>query len=227
VAYTLDDMARDAVGLLDALGVRAAHVVGASLGENVAHLVAADHSEHALSLTSVMSDTLNPELPKPSPETMKAFPTAERHGDPQGYADDMVRFWKAVGSPAYPTDDAVIRQRALRDFARSYYPAGFARHAAALIAAADERPKLKTITAPTVVVHGDSDPLVSVEGGKETAANIPGAELRIIPGMGHDCPVPLVGQIADAIAAAAARATTEECPPRSRPTPHGGRVLPL
>jgi pimeloyl-ACP methyl ester carboxylesterase len=206
VAYTLDDMARDAVGLLDALDVKSAHVVGASMGGHIAHLIAADHPRRTLSLTSVMSDTLNPELPKPSPETMKAFPTVERHGDPQGYADDMVRFWRAVGSPAYPTEEAVIRQRALRDFARSYYPAGFARHAAALYASTDQRPKLKTIEAATVVLHGDSDPLVSVEGGKETAASIPGAELRIIPGMGHDCPVQLTGQLADAIAAAASRA---------------------
>ena len=217
VPYTLDDMARDAVGLLDALGVKAAHVVGASLGGNIAHLVVADHPEHALSLTSIMSDTLNPELPKPSPETMKAFPTVERHGDPQGYAEDMVRFWKVVGSPAYPTDEAVIRQRALRDFARSYYPAGFARHAAALLASSDERPKLKTIRAPTVVLHGEADPLVSVEGGKDTAANIPGAELRIIPGMGHDCPVQLVDRIADVIAAAASRSRK---PPASRPWGH-------
>jgi pimeloyl-ACP methyl ester carboxylesterase len=206
VAYTLDDMARDAVGLLDALDVKSAHVVGVSMGGYIAHLIAADHPGRALSLTSVMSDTLNPELPKPSPETMKAFPTVERHGDPQGYADDMVRFWRAVGSPAYPTGEAVIRQRALRDFARSYYPAGFARHAAALYASAEQRPKLETIAAATVVLHGDSDPLVSVEGGKETAASIPGAELRIIPGMGHDCPVQLTGQIADAIAAAASHA---------------------
>ncbi len=206
VAYTLDDMARDAVGLLDALGVNSAHVVGVSMGGYIAQLVAADHPERTLSLTSVMSDTLNPELPKPSPETMKAFPTVERHGDPQGYADDMVRFWRAIGSPAYPTEETVIRQRALRDFARSYYPAGFARHAGALYASPDQRPKLRRILAPTVVLHGDSDPLVSVEGGKETAATIPGAQIRIIPGMGHDCPVQLTGQIADAIAAAAARA---------------------
>jgi pimeloyl-ACP methyl ester carboxylesterase len=215
VPYTLDDMARDAVGLLDALGVKAAHVVGVSMGGYIAHLLAADHAEHTLSLTSIMSDTLNPALPQPSPEVMKAFPTVERHGDPQGYADDMVRFWKAVGSPAYPTDEAVIRQRALRDFARSYYPAGFMRHAAALQAAGDQRAKLRTITVPTVVVHGDADPLVSVEGGKDTAANIPGAELRIIPGMGHDSPAPLVGRIADAIAAAASRARRAR--PASRP----------
>jgi pimeloyl-ACP methyl ester carboxylesterase len=112
-------MARDAVGLLDALGVNAAHVVGASMGGYIAHLIAADHPEHTLSLTSTMSDTLNPALPPPSPEILRAFPAVDRHGDPQGYADDMVRFWKAVGSPAYPTEEAVIRQRALSDFARS------------------------------------------------------------------------------------------------------------
>jgi pimeloyl-ACP methyl ester carboxylesterase len=216
VPYTLDDMARDAVGLLDALGVKAAHIVGASMGGYIAHLIAADHPERALSLTSVMSDTMNPALPQPSPEILKAFPTVERHGDPKGYADDMVRFWTAVGSPDYPTDEALIRQRALRDFERSYYPAGFVRQVAALQASGDQRPKLRTIKAPTVVVHGAADPIVSVEGGKDTAASIPGAELRVIPGMGHDLPLPLVGQVTDAITAAAKRARPRELPAQKR-----------
>ncbi|MHB0856671.1 MAG: alpha/beta fold hydrolase [Anaerolineae bacterium] len=206
VAYTLDDLARDAVGLLDALGIRRAHVVGISMGGFMAQLVAADHPEHTLSLTSIMSDTLNPELPPPTPVAIAVMDMPARTGDPEGYADDMIRMWQAIGSPAYPTDEDILRARALRDFERAYHPDGGARHGAALFAANDLCPKLRTISSPTVVLHGADDPLVSVEGGKESAAIIAGAELRIVPGMGHDIPLALVETFADAITAAAVRA---------------------
>ncbi len=207
VAYTIDDMARDAVGLLDALGIKKAHIVGASMGGHIAQLVAADHPEHTLSLTSIMSSTLNPALPQPKPEAMAAMRMPNREGDPEGYAADMIKIWKVIGSPGYPTDERTIRERTFRDFQRSYHPAGGVRQAAAIFATGDLRTKLKTIKAPTVVLPGADDPIVSVEGGKDTAANIPGAELRIIPGLGHDLPLPLVTTFADAVTAAAFRAT--------------------
>ena len=206
VAYTLDDMAQDAVSLLDALGVPRAHIAGMSMGGFIAHLIAADHAAHTLSLTSIMSDTNNPDLPPPTPEAIAAMTMPDRTGDVEGYCDDMVRMWQVIGSPGYPTDPDVIREQARREFERSYYPAGSARHGAALFASGDQRPKLRGISVPTVVLHGADDILVSVAGGKDTAATIPGAQLRIIPGMGHDLPLQLVEQIADAITAAATSA---------------------
>ena len=113
---------------------------------------------------------------------------------------------KVIGSPGYPADEETLKRNSLSDAKRSYYPVGTSRQLAAIVANGDRRPKLKKITAPTVVLHGEDDPLVRVEGGRDTAANIAGAELRIIPGMGHDCPIPLVPVFADAIEAAAERA---------------------
>jgi pimeloyl-ACP methyl ester carboxylesterase len=210
VPYLLDDMAADAVGLLDALGIARAHIVGASLGGMVAQLVAADYPDRVLSLTSIMSTTGNRELPPAKPEAMAVL--NNRGPDPlvdlDGYLAHAVTGARAIGSPGYPADDAGVRERSLNDFRRSYYPVGFARQYAAAAASADRRPKLAGIAAPTVVIHGDADPLVPVEGGRDTAANIPGAELRIVPGMGHDFPPALYDEIADGIMRAVERSKT-------------------
>ena len=210
VPYLLDDMAADAVGLLDALGIARAHVVGASLGGMVAQLVAADYPDRVLSLTSIMSTTGNRELPPAKPEAMAVL--NNRGPDPtvdlDGYLAHAVTGARAIGSPGYPADDAGVRERSLNDFRRSYYPLGFARQYAAAAASADRRPKLAGITAPTVVIHGDADPLVPVEGGRDTAASVPGAELRIVPGMGHDFPPALYETIADGIMRAVERSKT-------------------
>jgi pimeloyl-ACP methyl ester carboxylesterase len=207
VPYLLDDMAADAVGLLDALGIARAHIVGASLGGMVAQLVAADYPDRVLSLTSIMSTTGNRELPPAKPEAMAVL--NNRGPDPtvdlDGYLAHAVIGARAIGSPGYPADDAGVRERSLNDFRRSYYPLGFARQYAAAAASADRRPKLAGITAPTVVIHGDADPLVPVEGGRDTAANVPGAELRIVPGMGHDFPAALYETIAGGIMRAVER----------------------
>ncbi|MDB5424642.1 MAG: alpha/beta hydrolase [Phenylobacterium sp.] len=211
VPYLLDDMAADAVGLLDALGIARAHIVGASLGGMVAQLVAADYPDRVLSLTSIMSTTGNRELPPSKPEAMAVL--NERGPDPltdlEGYLAHAVKGARVIGSPGYPPDDAGVRERSLNDFRRCYYPVGFARQYAAAAASPDRRPKLAGVTAPTVVIHGDGDPLVPVEGGRDTAANIPGAELRIVPGMGHDFPPQLYGVIADGILRAVERAKAE------------------
>ena len=210
VPYLLDDMAADAVGLLDSLGIARAHIVGASLGGMVAQLVAADYPDRVLSLTSIMSTTGNRELPPAKPEAMAVL--NNRGPDPtvdlDGYLAHAVTGSRAIGSPGYPADDAGVRERSLNDFRRSYYPVGFARQYAAAAASADRRPKLAGITAPTVVIHGDADPLVPVEGGRDTAASVPGAELRIVPGMGHDFPPALYETIADGIMRAVERAKT-------------------
>ena len=210
VAYTLSDMASDAVGLLDALGIARAHIVGASLGGMVAQLVAADHSDRVLSLTSIMSTTGNRALPPPSAEAIAVL--NNRGPDPiedlEGYLDHAVKGAIVVGSPGYPAKPEDIRARSLADFQRSYYPVGFGRQYAAAAASPDRRPKLATITAPTVVIHGAADPLVPLAGGTDTAENIPGAELVVIEGMGHDVPAALFGAIADGIQKAVERSRT-------------------
>jgi pimeloyl-ACP methyl ester carboxylesterase len=211
VAYDLSDMAGDAVGLLDALGISRAHIVGASLGGMVAQLVAADHPGRSLSLTSIMSTTGNRELPPASPEAMAVL--NNRGPDPtvdlEGYLDHSFKGAQVIGSPAYPPDPAALRERSLSDFNRSYYPPGFARQYAAALACPDRRPKLATIAAPTVVIHGAADPLVPLAGGRDTAASIPGAELRVIEGMGHDLPPQLFDEIVDGIMVAVQRARAE------------------
>jgi len=208
VAYTLDDMAADAVGLLDALGIERAHIVGASMGGMIAQLVAADWPERTLSLTSIMSTTGARDLPQATPEAMAVINS--RGPDPQvdldGYLAHAVKGSRTIGSPAFPTDDTQLRERIAADYRRAYYPVGFLRQYAAVVASPDRRPRLAKILAPTVVVHGQDDPLVPVEGGRDTAANIPGAELRIVPGMGHDFPAGLYDTLADAIVRAADRA---------------------
>jgi pimeloyl-ACP methyl ester carboxylesterase len=208
VAYTLDDMAADTVGLLDALGIAKAHIVGASMGGMIAQLVAADYPERVLSLTSIMSTTGAPDLPRARPEAMSVL--NNRGPDPnldlKGFVSHALASARTIGSPAYPADEAALRERTVSDFKRSYYPAGFARQYAGVMASPDRRAKLAKITAPTVVVHGAEDPLVPVEGGRDTAARIRGAELTIIPGMGHDLPPALYDEIARAILRAVERA---------------------
>jgi len=210
VPYLLDDMAADAVGLLDALGIARAHIVGASLGGMVAQLVAADYPGRVLSLTSIMSTTGNRELPPAKPEAIAVL--NDRGPDPltdlEGYLTHSIRGARAIGSPGYPQPESNIRENSLASFQRSYYPPGFARQYAAAVASADRRPKLAGVAAPTVVIHGGDDPLVPVEGGHDTAANIPGSELRIVPGMGHDFPPELYGEIADGILRAVERSKT-------------------
>ena len=215
--YTLDDMAKDAVGLLAALGIKKAHIVGVSMGGLIAQLVAADHPEHVLSLTSIMSTSGNPEIQFPAnPEAIAKMPPPAPEGDQEAIVANAIKVIQALAGPDYPPDEKRIRDLVVRSLKRSADRAGMARHNAlsSLGLFEDRRMKLKTIKVPTVVVHGALDPLMSVEGGKDTAANIPGAELRIIPGMGHDLPIPLVTTIADAITAAAFRATGARAMPK-------------
>ncbi|WP_293679029.1 alpha/beta hydrolase [uncultured Phenylobacterium sp.] len=208
VPYSLDDMAADAAGLLDALGIARAHIVGASLGGMVAQLVAAHYPQHTLSLTSIMSSTGNRELPPAAPEAVGVL--NNRGPDPsedfEGYLDHGVKGAYVVGSPGFPPDPEEVRKRIRSDFERSYSPQGFTRQYAAAASSPDRRPKLATITAPTVVIHGAVDPLVPLAGGKDTADNIPGAELRVIEGMGHDFPPALYDTVIEGILAAVQRA---------------------
>jgi pimeloyl-ACP methyl ester carboxylesterase len=208
VPYTLDDMAADAVGVLDHLGVQRAHVVGASMGGMIGQLVAADYPQRVLSLTSIMSTTGNPALPQATPEAQAILftPAPNWKTDEAAFLDYAVKTARTLGGPTYLIDEAFLRERALNAVKRCFEPAGAMRQIAAVTVTGDRRAKLAKITAPTLVMHGDADPLVRVEGGRDTAACIPGAELEIIPGMGHDLPPALYDRVIDGICRSIARA---------------------
>ncbi len=211
--YRLADMAKDGIGLLDALGIPAAHIVGASMGGMIAQHIAATFPQRTLSLTSIMSTTGNRRLPRAQPQAMKMLSQRPQTSDPEALIAFSVRAARVIGSPGYPATEERLQTRVRADHARSWYPQGFARQMAAIIADGDRRTMLKQVTAPTLVVHGDADPLVPVAGAQDTAASIAGAKLHIIPGMGHDLPVELVEEVADQIAGHARAAFTAAAVP--------------
>jgi pimeloyl-ACP methyl ester carboxylesterase len=206
--YLLSDMAADAVGLLDALGIAKAHIVGASMGGMIAQMVAAEHPDRVLSLTSIMSTTGNPAVPPATPEASQRLTgqAPDPKADLDAFLDYGMASAKVIGSPGYPVEDAEQRAQLLSDYERAFYPVGTSRQMAAIVASGDRRAALASIAAPTVVIHGTDDPLVPKEGGQDTAATIPGAELHLVPGMGHNLPKALWGPIAELIALAPARA---------------------
>lgn len=187
VPYRLDDMADDAAGLLDALGIARAHIVGASMGGMIAQLVAVRHPDKTKSLVSIMSTTGRRGLPPPTPAALAVLTAVPASTAREDLIAAGIRFWRTVESPGFRATDAEMRAQAEREVDRSpYEPTGFARQMGALIAAPPRNDLLKTLRVPALVLHGADDPLVPVECGKDTAASIPGAELVIVPGMGHD-----------------------------------------
>jgi pimeloyl-ACP methyl ester carboxylesterase len=208
VPYTLNDMAADAVGLLDALDIRRAHVMGASMGGMIAQLVAAEYPDRVLSLTSIMSSTGNPGLPPSKPEAMAVLTSRPTASDREAIVAHGIRGEKVIGSPGYPVAEDVLRARVERDFERMFYPAGVGRQLAAVVSNGDRRAALATIKAPTMIIHGADDPLVPVEAGRDTAATIPGAQITEVPGMGHNLPEPLIPTILDAFEKVAKQTAT-------------------
>lgn len=198
--YSLRDMAHDGMALLDALGVERAHVAGASMGGMIAQHMAAHWPQRILSLTSIMSTTGNRRLPRARPEAMRALAGRPMSGDPEAMIAYAKKAAYIIGSPAYPPDPDRLDRRVRNDFERAWYPPGFARQMAAIVADGDRRAMLRTIKVPTLVIHGEDDPLVPMAGGEDTARNISGARLMTIPGMGHDLPLALVDTLADAVA---------------------------
>ncbi|MGV9303401.1 MULTISPECIES: alpha/beta hydrolase [unclassified Nonomuraea] len=195
--YLLSDMAGDAAGLMDALGWPAAHVVGISMGGMIAQALAIGHPGRVLTLTSIMS-TPSPEAGPPTPEAMAALfgpPAADR----QGAIERALEVWSVIGSPGYPLDRERVARLAGLAFDRDHDPAGTTRQLAAILASGDRSEGLAGVRVPTLVVHGEADPLVQVSGGRATAAAIPGARLMTFEGMGHDLPRPLWEQVMDAI----------------------------
>ena len=203
--YTLEDMADDAAGLLTAINIEKAHICGASMGGMIAQIIAYRHPSRVLSLTSIMSSTGNPDLPRPKPEVMKLLIQPPPTGR-EAYIEAAVNNTRIVYGTGFPFDEDRVRRIITAAYDRSYYRPGYLRQLAAIWASGNRKQALKAITAPTIVIHGDADPLVPVEGGKDTAEAIPGAELLIIEGMGHSLPVQIWSKIIDAITENAAKA---------------------
>jgi len=205
--YTLDDMADDAVGLLDALGTRKAHICGMSMGGMIAQTIVIRHPSRVLSLISIYSTTGSPQIPQPKPEVIGlliAPPPQER----EAYIEHMLVVFKTIAGPGFPVDEKWTRKILAESYDRCFYPEGMVRQLVAILTQDNREPNLASVKAPTLVVHGTSDPLVPVEGGKNTAKAIPGAQLMLIERMGHDLPHGGAWpQIIEAIAAHTQKAT--------------------
>jgi pimeloyl-ACP methyl ester carboxylesterase len=201
--YTLSDMAADGVALLDHLGIDGAHVVGASMGGMIAQTLAIEHPTRVRTLTSIMSMTGEPEYGQPTPEALEILirPVGTTRDEA---IEATVAGSKVIASPAH-WDEGVARQRAAEAYDRCFNPAGVARHLLAVLASGSRAEGLTQLDVPTLVIHGDLDPLVTPSGGQRTAELVPGAELLVIEGMGHDLPPAVLGQVVEAITSLAAR----------------------
>ena len=185
--YTLDDMADDAVGLLDALGIQRAHICGMSMGGRIAQTIAIRHPARVRSLISIYSATGNPELPKPKPEVMQVLVASPPRGREE-YIQYQLAVHKILSGPGFPVDEKWVCKIMGQSYDRCFYPQGTGRQLLALLTQIDRRSALASVKAPTLVIHGTDDPLVPVESGLDTANAIPGSELMLIEGMGHDIP---------------------------------------
>ena len=200
VPYTLRDMANGCIGLLEGLGIERAHIVGASMGGAIGQEMAIHHPERMRSFTSIMSTTGNPALPPPTPEAMAVLfsPTPLSF---DAYLPHYKKVWRVLRGPGFPLDEARDAERAQLIFLRGLNPGGVARQLAAIFASGNRKPALRDVQVPTLVIHGDADPLVPVACGVDVADAIAGAKLLRIPRMGHALPIPMWPQIIDAIAA--------------------------
>jgi len=205
--YLLADMARDAAGLLDALRIEAAHVLGASLGGMIAQTLAIEQPDRVLSLASLMShtgDMVNGRTHEVAMPVLMRRPPTER----AAYVESIVEARRVIGSPGFEHDEDWIRELAARAFDRGLNPGGTQRQLAAILASGDRTAQLRELDVPTVVIHGTDDVLIDVSGGEATAAAIPGAELVLIEGLGHDLPAGAWPRIADAVLANIERGRT-------------------
>ncbi|HEY0476147.1 MAG TPA: alpha/beta fold hydrolase [Kofleriaceae bacterium] len=198
--YLLSDLAADAVGLLDALGIASAHVVGVSMGGMIGQILAAQHASRVRTLVSIMSSSGDRRLPQPHWRLRLALVRRPTETDRQARIDGIVRVLKLIASPGYPADDAVLRDQVARDVDRSYHPRGVGRQLLAILASGSRAAILGQIKAPTLILHGAEDPLVPVAAAHDLQRRIPGARLEIFPGMGHDLPRALVPVITSRIA---------------------------
>jgi len=192
--YGLADMAADAAGLLDDRGVDAVHVIGVSMGGMIGQILALEQPERVRSLVSVMSTSGAPDLPEAAPEVIELL-RGERPRDREGAIERSVRVQTALAGPAYPPDPDAVRAHAARSYDRSHHPPGTRRQILAVLDAGPRAERLRTLEVPTLVIHGTADPLLPPEHGRDTAERIPGAELVLIEGMGHDVGPELVPEI--------------------------------
>jgi pimeloyl-ACP methyl ester carboxylesterase len=196
--YLLGDMADDAFGLLDHLGIERAHVLGASMGGMIGQEMAIRRPERVLSLASLMSTTGERRHGRPKLRLWSLFVhRAPRRRD--DYVEYFLRVLRMIGSPGYPVDEARVRELAAATYDRGHHPAGTGRQLAAIMASGDRTEQLRRLTVPTVVIHGTDDPLVPFRGGVATARAIPDAEFVTVPGMGHDLPSEAWPRIIDAV----------------------------
>jgi pimeloyl-ACP methyl ester carboxylesterase len=202
VAYTLSDMAADAVAVIDAVDVERAHVFGTSMGGMIAQTIAIEHPARVATLISVMSTTGNRAVGQPTPEALAAL-TRPSVDDRDEFVANYVAGARVYGGPRF--DEAWTTERARREFDRSYHPAGLVHQMRAIMATGDRTDRLRSVTTPTLVIHGGADTLIPLDGGEATAAAIPGAHLVVFEEMGHNLPVSYWPAMFDAIARAARR----------------------
>jgi len=203
--YSLSDLADDAFGLLDHLGIDAAHVAGVSMGGMIAQTMAIARPARVRSLTSIMSTTGKRTVGWQHPSLMPALLAGRKPGR-EAYVASSADFWKRIGSPAYPQPREKIESRAGTTFDRGVSPAGVVRQMLAVLTQPDRGPRLRGVRVPTLVIHGLADKMVHVSGGRATAAAVPGADLLLIDGMGHDVPLELFETFTGAIRRNADRA---------------------
>ena len=204
--YTLADMARDSMAVLDAAGIRRAHIAGVSMGGMIVQRIAIDHPDRVLSMTSIMSAPSGNVVATPEAMAVISQLPPSPEADYETFVAHGIANARTIGSPGYPWTEAELRARVIAEHARAFNPAGVGRQRAAIGADGDRTAELQKLKVPTVVLHGADDPLVQPIGGETTAAAIPGAELRMIPGMGHDMPPGLYDIFLDAILSAIRRA---------------------
>jgi len=199
--YSLGDMATDAAGVLDALGIDAARVVGASMGGMIAQLMAVNHQHRVRSLTSIMSSSGARGLPRGRPEVLQhVFVNRPKTTDKKVLSEHLATSLRLISSPGYPRSDEELRQLICASMERSFYPQGFKRQLAAIVSDGSRVSRLGKIDQPTLVIHGNEDPLIPVEHGIDTARHIAGSKLEIIEGMGHDLPPQLIERLTALIA---------------------------
>ncbi len=190
--YKLDDMAKDAIGILDALSIKSAHIVGISMGGMIGQILAAKYSSRVRSFTSIMSSSGHRNLPGPSLRIQLRMVKRPKLLDRESLIQYSMETWRLIGSPGFPTPPDVLRAKVERSFDRASYPQGLGRQTLAILASGSRMALLPRIYAPTLVIHGDKDPLVPVAAAYNLARHIPGAKLEIITGMGHDLPPQLL-----------------------------------
>jgi len=197
--YRLSDMAKDTIGLIDALEINKAHWVGVSMGGMIAQVLAAQYPERTLSMTSIMSNSGNRELPLIKPSLLKQLIFQPQRKKEKAFIKHGIQTWRLLESPDYPSSEEELTKRVLDSLRRNYYPASFNNHLSAILESGDRRGLLRKITAPSLIIHGKKDPLFPVECGIDTANNIKDSTLKLIPGMGHDLPEALIPRLVELI----------------------------